>query len=174
MSKVSIGLRGWRFDEEEVFDDEGNFRPLQELPEDTRDRLVRLTLLVDKPCDACWLVHGDEHLDQCNVPQVVYGEPEAEVLVCADHESDFYYWFFEQGGEEHAGTREFREAFHEWFADGGRAPEGYVGVEHVETEPESLPDPETADPYDFVVDLEDDERDRIDLKDVDLDADYPT
>jgi hypothetical protein len=38
-----------------------------------------------------------------------------------------------------------KDAFHEWFADGGRAPEGYGGMEHVDTDPGSLPDPPDAE-----------------------------
>ena len=56
-----------------------------------RNRLLRLTALVDAPCDACWLVHGDEEIERCNVPVAVYGEPRSEVLVCREHETDFIY-----------------------------------------------------------------------------------
>ena len=37
---------------------------------------------------------------------------------------------------------EFKDRFHEWFADGNRAPEGYAGVEHVDTDPDAVPQPE--------------------------------
>ena len=37
MGKISIGLRGWRFEEDEVFDAEGNVRPFGEMDEDTRE-----------------------------------------------------------------------------------------------------------------------------------------
>ena len=157
MAKVSIGLRGWRFDEEDVFDEAGNFRPLEEMPDDARRRLLRLTTLVNSPCDACWLIHGEEDIQKGNVARVVYGEPMAEVLLCPDHEIDFLYWYREEGGERYRGSEELQDAFHEWFDDGGRAPEGYGGVEHVDTDPEELPDPLT-EPAD----------------DIDLDAEYPT
>ncbi|MFB6219782.1 MAG: hypothetical protein ABEH77_11530, partial [Halobacteriaceae archaeon] len=135
MGKVSIGLRGWRFDEESVFDEDGAFRPIDDIPEEERTRLLRLTTLLDRPCDACWLVHGDENVEQCDPPVAVYGEPTAEVLVCGDHEADFYYWYFEEGGRDHRGTEAFRDRFHEWFAAGHRAPDGYAGLDHVDTAP---------------------------------------
>jgi hypothetical protein len=144
MSKVSIGLRGWRFEESEVFTDEGEFRPLTEIPEDARHRLVRLSLIVDRPCDACYLVHGDAEKDRCRQAAIVYGEPLDEVLLCDRHEADFLYWFREEGGRALAGDDDFRDTFHEWFAAGGRAPEGYAGLDHVETDPDTLPDPPDA------------------------------
>ncbi|WP_152041064.1 hypothetical protein [Salinigranum salinum] len=163
MSKVSIGLRGWRFEEREVFAETGEFRPLAEIPEDARHRLVRLSLIVDRPCDACYLVHGEK--DRCRAATIVYGEPLDEVLLCDHHEADFLYWFREEGGRELAGDDAFRDAFHEWFADGGRAPEGYAGLEHVETDPDALPDP--PDPKEIQRRLEDAsgfEGERIDLR----------
>jgi hypothetical protein len=141
MAKVSIGLRGWRFEESEVFTDAGEFRPLDEIPDDPRHRLIRLPILLDKPCDACYLEHGDEHIERCREPTVVYGEPLAEVLVCDTHESDFLYWFREAGGREFVGEETFADAFHEWYAAGNRAPEGYAGLEHVDTDPDTLPEP---------------------------------
>ncbi|MFB6164972.1 MAG: hypothetical protein ABEJ31_07420 [Haloarculaceae archaeon] len=141
MGKVNIGLRGWRFEESAVFDDEGELRPLATMEPDTRERIVRLSAMMGEPCDACYLIHGDEEIEQCKVGRVIYGEPLGEVLVCADHEPDFLYWFREVGGSAYAGERDLRKAFHEWFADGGRAPDGYGGVEHVDTDPEDLPDP---------------------------------
>jgi hypothetical protein len=144
MAKVSIGLRGWRFEESDVFTDEGEFRPLDEVPREPRQRLVRLERLLGRPCDACYLLHGEAEKRRCREAAVVYGEPFEEVLLCEPHESDFLYWFREVGGRELAGEEGFGDAFHEWFADGGRAPEGYGGVEHVDTDPEGLP--ETPDP----------------------------
>jgi hypothetical protein len=141
MAKVSIGLRGWRFDEEEVFTEAGEFRPLTEIPEEARHRLVRLSLVVDRPCDACYLEHGDAETERCRPAAIVYGEPLDEVLLCDAHEADFLYWFREHGGRELAGDDAFRDTFHEWFAGGGRAPEGYGGIDHVETDPDALPDP---------------------------------
>jgi len=34
--KISIGLRGWRFDEDEVFTETGEVRPFDEISDDTR------------------------------------------------------------------------------------------------------------------------------------------
>jgi hypothetical protein len=169
MGKVSIALRGWRFDEDEVFDEDGEMRSVYDMPEETRERLVRLTVVAGNPCDACWLIHGDENLQQCNVARVVYGEPLAEVVLCDAHEADFLYWFREAGGSELRGTDEFQDAFHEWFADGGRAPEGYGGVEHVDTDPDAVPQP---DPDVEMPTLEE-EISKLDDEELDaLDADY--
>ncbi len=140
MSKVSIGLRGWRFDEDVVFDEDGNFRSLADMPEDTRYRLIRLSAVLGEPCSACWLVHGDEGIERCKMADIVYGEPLAEVVLCDEHEADFLYWFREEGGSQYAGTSTLRDRFHEWFADGGRAPEDYAGLEHVDREPDALPE----------------------------------
>ncbi len=141
MAKVSVGLRGWRFDEAEIFTDEGELRPLDEIPEEPRERLVRLVSLVEEPCDVCYLEHGDEAINRCNQARVVYGEPHGEVLLCAEHESDFIYWFREAGGSDHKGTVEFGDTFHEWVAAGNGPPEGYAAVEHVDEDPDELPDP---------------------------------
>jgi hypothetical protein len=144
MAKVSIGLRGWRFEESEVFTEDGEFRPLDDIPEEPRERLLRLSQLVTEPCDACYLVHGRENKRQCNEATIVYGEPLDEVLLCDRHEADFLYWYREAGGSAYRGDPELRDEFHEWFAAGGRAPDGYGGVEHVDTDPEDLPDPPDA------------------------------
>ena len=192
MAKVSIGLRGWRFDEAAVFTDDGEFRPLDEVDEDTRRRLVRLTYLQGKPCDACYLVHGEAEKRRSNQAEIVYGEPMEEVLLCSEHEADFLYWFREAGGADAAGIETFRDEFHEWFAAGERAPEGYGGLEHVDTDPDTLPTP--PDPAELNRRLNENyegERKRIDLRtgeittveegedapslgDVDLSRDYPT
>jgi len=140
MGKVSIGLRGWRFEEDEVFDEEGNVRPLAEMDQDTMYRLVRLSAIVGEPCDACWLEHGDENVEQVNSAAIVYGEPLYEVVLCDEHERDFLYWFREEGGSELAGSEALQDAFHEWFVDGNRAPGGYGGLEHVQESPDSVPD----------------------------------
>jgi hypothetical protein len=197
MAKVSIGLRGWRFDEGDVFGDDGRFRPLSEMDADARERLVRLVDLVERPCDACYLVHGERQ--PCRQATVVYGEPGAEVLLCDAHEPDFVHWFRAAGGSAHRGESSLRDAFHDWFADGGRAPEGYAGVDHVETDPDDLPEP--PDARELQAELEAGvELDRVDLhelmdddeesedegeddeplttadlaaSDLDLDADYP-
>jgi hypothetical protein len=143
MGKVSIALRGWRFDEEEVFNEDGELRPLDELDAETRERLVRLTVVAGNPCDACWLIHGDANIEQCNVARVVYGEPLHEVVLCSEHEPDFLYWFRETGGSELVDRpSEFKDDFYAWFDDGNRAPEGYGGMEHVDTDPDSVPRPE--------------------------------
>jgi hypothetical protein len=164
MDKVSIGLRGWRFDEDDVLADDGSLRPVDELDADVARRIARLTALVGSPCDACWLVHGDERLDECEAAAVVYGEPLAEVVLCPDHETDFLYWFREAGGEAYAGTDELQDAFHEWFLDGGRAPEGYEGLEHVSTDQASVPTPPPVDQTDQNVELPDADQYDIDLR----------
>jgi len=189
MAKVSIGLRGWRFDEAEVFTDDGGFRPLDDLDGDVRQRLVRLTYLQGKPCDACYLIHGEADKTRCNQATIVYGEPMEEVLLCTEHEADFLYWFREDSGADAAGTETFRDEFHEWFLAGNRAPEGYGGLDHVDTDPSGLPSP--PDPAEINRRLNQNyegERKKIDLKtgeittvddeadteDVDIGREYPT
>jgi hypothetical protein len=195
MAKVSIGLRGWRFDEEEVFTEDGEFRPLEEMSADTSERLQRLVSLVEEPCDACYLVYGEAEKRRCNQATIVYGEPMEEVVLCDDHEADFLYWYREAGGKAYRGEEEFRDVFHEWFAGGGRAPDGYAGIDHVETAPDALPDPpdpkevqeQIEDAADFEgrrIDLreyaaggtetDDEEAEELDLDGVDLGTDYPT
>ncbi|WP_121821242.1 hypothetical protein [Halostella salina] len=183
MSKVSIGLRGWRFEESEILTEDGDWRPLAEIPEETRDRLIRLRSLVTKPCDACYLIHGEAEKSRCREAAIVYGEPYSEVVLCDDHEADFLYWFREVGGEEYAGEEELQDEFHEWFAGGGRAPDGYIGVEHVDTDPEELPEPpEDAKPEEErrrinlreAMEPEDEDLDDEDVEDLDLSADYPS
>ncbi|MFB6269481.1 MAG: hypothetical protein ABEH83_06020 [Halobacterium sp.] len=184
MTKVSIGFRGWRFDEDEVFDDRGNFRSFDEMSDDASARLQRLPALMDRPCDACYLAHGEDEQAH-NVPAAVYGEPQAEVLVCNEHERDFYYWFLELGGDQYKGEAELQTAFREWFADGGRAPDHYDGPEHVATDPEDTPSPTVPDPEILNIDVPEDEQASVDLReamddvdaedaDLELDADYPT
>jgi hypothetical protein len=168
MGKVSIGLRGWRFEEDEVFDESGSFRSLEEMPEDTAHRLSRLTNLVTAPCDACWLVHGDEGREDANVAAVVYGEPDYEVLLCEAHEDDFLYWYREEGGAEYRGDPAMQDAFHEWFADGGRAPGNYDGIEHVETDPGDIPAPGDIDMSDVDPELPDERKKRIDLRNMEV------
>jgi hypothetical protein len=143
MGKVSIGLRGWRFAEDDVLAEDGTVRPLDEVPAEPRERLGRLEQLLGRPCDACYLIHGEADKRRCREATIVYGEPFAEVLVCDAHEADFLYWFREAGGDALRGEEGFADAFHEWFADGNRAPDGYGGLDHVETDPESIPDPPT-------------------------------
>ena len=163
MAKVSIGLRGWRFEEGDVFDDEGRYRPLDEMPPDVADRVSRLSALVATPCHACYLIYGEEEVARCNVAEIVYGEPMSEVVLCADHEPDFLYWYREAGGEAYRGDPALRDAFHEWFDDGGRAPEGYGGLEHVDTDPDDLPDPPDQDELSMDA-----------ACDLDMDVEYPT
>lgn len=96
MAKVSVGLRGWRFDEEEIFTDDEELKPLDEIPEEPRERLVRLVGLVEEPCDVCYLEHGEAEVHRCNQAEIVYGEPNGEVLLCPEHEPDLIYWFREE------------------------------------------------------------------------------
>jgi len=171
MAKVNIGLRGWRFDEDEVFDDNGRIRPLGAMDEDTRARVLRLTERLTDPCDACWLAYGDDRIEECAPAEVIYGEPRGEVILCADHETDFVYWFREVADEDVIGTVQLQDAFHEWFFDGGRAPEGYAGVEHVDNDPDAVP--ESPDPTEELPGLEEEleqiDDDDLDALDVDLD-----
>ncbi|KTG08349.1 hypothetical protein AUR64_19140 [Haloprofundus marisrubri] len=164
MAKVSVGLRGWRFEESEIFTDEGEFKPLDDIPEDPRQRLLRLSLLVEKPCQACYLVHGEENVERCRQATIVYGEPLNEVVLCDEHEADFLYWFREAGGREFVGDELFRDEFQEWFADGGRAPDGYGGMEHVDTDPDSMPSPPDAEELHQRIN-EEFEGERINLRD---------
>ena len=140
MAKVSIGLRGWRFEEDEIFSDDGELKPLDEIPEDPRERLIRLVSLVEEPCDVCYLEYGEEEVHRCREAEIVYGEPEGEVLLCPEHEPDLIYWFREAGGSEHKGSVEFGDRFHEWVAAGNESPEGFGSVEHVEEDPGGLPE----------------------------------
>lgn len=137
MAKVSIGLRGWRFPEEAVLDADGNLRPVDEMPPDTAERVSRLADLVGYPCDVCWLRRGGP--EGTADATVIYGEPGGEVLLCDDHEPDFLYWYRVGGGDAHRGTDALQDAFHEWIVEGGRAPEDFGGIEHVDTDPESIP-----------------------------------
>jgi hypothetical protein len=178
MAKVSIGLRGWRFDEADVFTEDGEFRSLDEMDPDVRERVRRLAALVAEPCHACWLVHGDEELEACNVGSVVYGEPMSEVLLCDEHESDFTYWYREAGGSEFRGEDALREEFYEWFRAGNRAPEGYGRDDHVDTDPENVPEPmvQGASCDVYLPEVEDDEAapDEDDGTDGDAEDDGPT
>jgi len=180
MSKVSIGLRGWRFEESDVFTPDGEVRPLDEMPPDARERVLRLSALVGSPCNACWLIHGDENIAQCNVAEVVYGEPLAEVVLCADHEPDFLYWYREAGGSAYRGSEDLEDAFYEWFVDGNRAPADYAGMEHVETDPEAVPEDDELIPSSTPgCEVPSDEGDadpdenREEMGNLDLGAEYP-
>lgn len=166
MGKVSIALKGWRFDEEDVFDEDGGFRPLSEMDDDTRVRINRLTTLREKPCDACWLIHGEEDIERCRPAEYVYGEPRAEVLVCEEHLPDFSYWYLNDGGEAYRGEVVFQDEFHEWFEAGNRAPAGYEGIEHEATEQESVPEP-SAEMTVRDIPVPEDEQVRIDLRNPD-------
>jgi len=163
MGKVSVGLRGWRFEEADIFNDDGMFKELAEIPEDDRKRLLRLVSLVEQPCDACRLIHGEEEIHRATQAAIVYGEPNNEVVLCDDHETDFIYWYQEAGGSEYRGTDEFDDAFEAWFGDGGRAPEEFGSVDHVETDPETLPDPPDAEELNAML-SEGYEPERIDLR----------
>ena len=174
MSKVSIGLRGWRFDEEAVLDDDGTLKPLARIPPDPRERIARLATLVSEPCDACWLTYGEEESQRCKQARVVYGEPLGEVLLCNEHEADFLYWFREEGGADIAGDRLLQNAFHQWFADGGEAPEGYDGMEHVDTDPDGVvqpdPNPQLDDLETELAEMSEEEREALDIDLSDLDV----
>ncbi|GAB6880352.1 hypothetical protein JCM17823_26260 [Halorubrum gandharaense] len=193
MAKLSVGLRGWRFDEDEIISADGELKPLAEIPEEPRERLMRLVSLVEEPCDVCYLEHGEEEVHRCRQAEIVYGEPRGEVLLCPQHEPDFIYWFREEGGSEYKGTMEFGDRFHEWVAAGNEAPEGYASVEHVDESPESLPDlPDQQEIQSRVeegfegdrIDIrelagaegpaEGDELDEDSLDDVDLGVEYPS
>jgi len=163
MGKVSIGLRGWRFAEADIFNDDGMFKQLEEIPKDDRKRLLRLVSLVEQPCDACRLIHGEDEIHRARQAAIVYGEPNDEVVLCEQHESDFRYWYQEAGGSEYRGTAEFDDAFEEWFDDGGRAPDGFGSVDHVDTDPETLPDPPDAQELNDML-SEGYEPERIDLR----------
>jgi hypothetical protein len=194
MGKVSVGLRGWRFDEDAIFTDDGLFKELEEIPLDARQRLIRLVSLIEKPCDACHLIHGDEEIHRATQAAVVYGEPGEEVLLCDDHEADFVYWYQEAGGSDYRGEPDLADAFYEWFADGGRAPDDFGTVDHVETDPDDLPDlpnarelqamleenyePHRIDLRDYIdddSDADEEAEDRITADDLgDIDTEYPT
>ncbi|WP_135302475.1 hypothetical protein [Haloarcula amylovorans] len=174
MAKVNIGLRGWRF-EEDVLNEEGRIRPLATLEPEVRQRLLVLADRVVDPCDACWLQYGDGQIAECNVAEVIYGEPGGEVILCSVHEPDFLYWFREAGGEEYAGDLELQEVFHQWFLDGNRAPDDYEGLEHVDENPTALPEaPTRADAVPSLEaelqELDDEEKAAMDLDFSDLDV----
>lgn len=170
MSKVNIGLRGWRFDAD-VLDEDGRVRPLATLEPDTRQRLLVLADRVADPCDACWLEYGDDEIEQCNVAEVIYGEPQGEVVLCSAHEPDFLYWFREAGGDAYAGDTELQSAFHEWIVEGNRAPEGYGGLDHVDEDPTTVPNAPNAS--EAIPGLEDeiDEMDEEALDELDVNLD---
>jgi hypothetical protein len=138
---------------------------------DTRQRIVRLTALIGDPCHACWLIHGEEEIEQCRLARIVYGEPGGEVILCEEHEPDFLFWFHEQGGREYAGDTDLKDAFHEWFATGNRAPEGYGGLDHVDEEPDAIP--EAPDTSQGIPSLEEEieEADDEELQELDIDLD---
>jgi hypothetical protein len=163
MGKVSIALRGWRFDEEEVFDENDDIRPLEEMSEETRRRLIRLRVVAGEPCDVCWLLN--EKKADCNVARIVYGEPLSEVLLCPEHEPHFLYWFREGPGQRAKGDSDFADLFHEWFAAGNRAPDDYEGLEYVDTEPDEIPAPDMGEDVpeleEAIEELDDEELDAI-------------
>ena len=170
MSKVNIGLRGWRFDEDAVFDDEGKIRPIGTMDPDARDRILRLVERIDDPCDACWLEAGPDNVEACDPAEVIYGEPRGEVVLCGDHERDFVYWFRNEVDDDLVGHPELGDAFHEWFADGGRAPDSFPPLEHVDEAPDEVP--EAKDPFEEMPGLEEElqslDEEELDALDVDL------
>jgi len=163
MSKVSIGLRGWRFNEADIIAADGTIKPLDAIPKEPRERLLRLVGLIEEPCDVCYLEHGDAEIHRCTQAAIVYGEPGGEVLLCQAHEREFLYWFREAGGKAHAGEQSFGDRFHEWVAAGNEAPADYDSLEHVEADPEGLPD--LPDQAEIQARLEEDfEGRRIDIR----------
>ncbi|MDY7082656.1 MAG: hypothetical protein SXQ77_09685 [Halobacteria archaeon] len=123
--KVCIGLRGWKFDPDDVFQEDGELKPIDDMPEDDQLRIVRLSEIVGNACHVCMLRHPEEGWDEWVKADVVYGEPTAEILTCDEHEADFLYWFFEEGGKEYKGDEMMPDLFHKWVKEGGEAPEGY-------------------------------------------------
>lgn len=118
-------MRGWRFDPEVVFTEDGDVKPLEEVPEPDRLRLVRLTEIIGNACHVCMLRNPEEGWDAWRKADAVYGEPTHEVLVCDEHEPVFYYWFWEEGGEMYKGEDELQREFHDWVEEGGGAPKDY-------------------------------------------------
>jgi hypothetical protein len=99
------------------------------------------------------------------------------VVVCADHEPDFLYWFREAGGRDLVDRpSDFEDAFYEWFADGEHAPEDYGGMEYVNTDPDAVPRPQPDVDMPTLEEelerLDDEELDAldVDLSDLDLDG----
>jgi len=162
MAKVSVGLRGWRFDEEEIFTDDEELKPLDEIPEEPRERLVRLVSLVEEPCDVCYLEHGEAEVHRCNQAEIVYGEPKGEVLLCPEHEPNLIYWF-RGGGRQRARRRpRVRRPLPRVGRRGQRGPGWVRPVEHVEEDPDGLPD--LPDQQDIQERVEQDfDGDRIDI-----------
>ena len=180
MAKISVGMRGWRFEEEHILDEDGEFLPLEEMPTAERERLIRLGYIYNSPCNVCWLKHGNENVEACNVARYVYGEVFSEVLLCEEHEPVFVYWFREEGGTEYTESDDFADRFYEWYLDGGRAPEEYEGMEYVSTDPDDLPEPPEPDPEEHGELMGDDVADRVGLSEeeiansgVDLSSEYP-
>ncbi|MFB6074011.1 MAG: hypothetical protein ABEJ89_03265 [Haloarculaceae archaeon] len=171
MGKVNIGLRGWRFEEEDVFTEDGRVRPLDNMPAETRARIARLAERLQDPCDACWLLHGPEEADACNAGAAIYGEPMGEVVLCPEHERDFVYWYQEAGGSAYRGEAEMADRFHEWFLEGNRAPEWFEGIEHVDEDPDAVP--EAPDPHEELPGIEEElaayPDEELEALDVDLD-----
>ena len=170
MGKVNIGLRGWRFDED-ILNEEGRVRPLATMEPEDRQRILVLADRVVDPCDGCWLEYGEDKIEECNVAEAIYGEPRGEVVLCSVHEPDFLYWFREAGGSAYAGEVKLREAFHQWFLDGNRAPEDYEGLDHVDEDPTALPDaPASSEAIPgFEEELESMDQEDLDAIDVNLD-----
>ena len=112
--KVCIGLRGWRFNPDDVFDSEGRIKKPEDIPEGQRERIARLSDIVGNACHVCMLLHPDAGWDEWVKADVVYGEPRHEVLMCDEHEDVFETWFFDEGGKALKGSEELQYEFHEW------------------------------------------------------------
>ncbi|MFB6283315.1 MAG: hypothetical protein ABEK59_05185 [Halobacteria archaeon] len=115
--KISIGLRGWRFNPDDVFDADGNLKSPEEIPEDQRERIARLPDIIGNACHVCMLLNPDEGWDEWTKATVVYGEPRHEVLTCDDHEPVFETWFFDEGGEALKGSDNLADTFHAWIKE---------------------------------------------------------
>lgn len=123
--KVSIGLRGWTFDPDDVFDDDGELKDLEEMPDEDKLRISRLTEIIGNACHVCMLRNPEEGWDVWEKATVVYGEVTSEVLTCDEHESEFLYWYFEEGGKAYKGDDKLPDKFHKWVREGGEAPPDY-------------------------------------------------
>lgn len=113
--KICIGLRGWKFNPDDVLTEKGELKALEEMSEHDRLRIVRLSEIIGNACHVCMLKNPEEGWDKWKKATVVYGEPTSEVLLCDEHESVFEIWFFEKGGKTYKGKEEMAEKFHEWL-----------------------------------------------------------
>lgn len=120
--KICIGLRGWKFDIQEVLDKNGELKALEEMSEEDKVRIIRLSEIIGNACHVCMLKNPEEGWDVWEKATVVYGEPTSEVLLCDKHESIFEHWFFNEGGKAYKGKEELQEKFHNWIKNSGFSP----------------------------------------------------